>query len=249
MSTTTTHPPNTTETEAAQIAGAEKLSPEELMKRYGYVLTPEMLDWVGGVTHFLTKCVLNTWIWFNLKPQILGRENIPPYPSGPLVITANHSTLKDIPMVSSVMGFRPIAYIAKIELSRTLLGRWFFRCARVIPINRQKPDLSTFRSAKNVLADPKWSLGIFPEGTRNKDGSMGEAKKGAAHIAKSNKADILPIAIDWCAHHPKYVTVNIGKVIHSQAFETTEELHQHLSTTLMQLKQEAMVRHQQTCQS
>ena len=40
------------------------------------------------------------------------------------------------------------------------------------------------------------SIGIMPEGTRTKDGSVGPFKKGGFHMAIDAQADILPFTIN-----------------------------------------------------
>ena len=42
----------------------------------------------------------------------------------------------------------------------------------------------------------KLSFLIAPEGTRSKDGSLGEFKKGAFHLAKNTGASIVPVIIN-----------------------------------------------------
>ena len=45
------------------------------------------------------------------------------------------------------------------------------------------------------LKQTNWVLGIFPQGTRDKEGSLENINKGFASFAKTLKCDILPVAI------------------------------------------------------
>ena len=46
------------------------------------------------------------------------------------------------------------------------------------------------------IINNKLSFLIAPEGTRSKDGSLGEFKKGAFHLAKNTGASIVPVIIN-----------------------------------------------------
>jgi len=62
-------------------------------------------------------------------------------------------------------------------------------------------------------------MGIFPEGTRSKDGRLMRFKSGAALIAARTGASVLPVGIDRRAKAFRRVTVTVGDLI------TPEELH------------------------
>ena len=52
------------------------------------------------------------------------------------------------------------------------------------------------KNVEKEIIDNKTSFLIAPEGTRSKDGSLGEFKKGAFHLAKNTGASIIPIIIN-----------------------------------------------------
>ena len=55
----------------------------------------------------------------------------------------------------------------------------------VIPINREKPDISTIKNILKAIKDG-YALGIFPEGTRVKEPGFGKLKQ-VFHICYKRK--------------------------------------------------------------
>lgn len=75
-----------------------------------------------------------------------------------------------------------------------LLGRAFGACA--IYVDRHDPSAarSTLDDALAALP-PGWSVGLFPEGTRSRDGELQTFKKGAVHLALQLGLPIVPIGV------------------------------------------------------
>lgn len=157
-------------------------------------------------------------IFYNYK--IEGRKNLPPSKAkaGKYIYAANHVSIFDPPLVA-LAAFCPIAFMAKKELfedSEKL--SWLVKRLGAFAVDREKPEISTFKTVKEVLST-SWSLGIFPQGGTRPYGKL-EVKKGFVAIAKSAKADIMPIAIaDWNGYPKlrpftrKKVTVKFGTPI------------------------------------
>jgi 1-acyl-sn-glycerol-3-phosphate acyltransferase len=124
-----------------------------------------------------------------LKTQ--GLENIPA--EGPVIIACNHLSMWD-PVVVGCTLPRPVIFMAKQELFEVpVIGR-IFTWLGAIPVKRGKGDISAIRSSLAALKEGK-VLGIFPEGTRSKSGSIQEAMAGIALIMEKSKAPILPIKL------------------------------------------------------
>ena len=84
-------------------------------------------------------------------------------------------------------------------------------------MNREKLEVSTIKTAISIK-DTKWTLSLFPQGTRDKTGNIQKVNKGFASIAKATKSDILPVAITkqktkalW--PFSEKITVKIGEII------------------------------------
>ena len=103
--------------------------------------------------------------FFLLGIKIEGKENIPK--EGPLLVAGNHVSNWDPVIVTAVMT-RPLWYMGKAELFENPILRFFMIQLQVFPVERGKGDLQAIRTAMAHLQENK-ALGMFPEGTRNKN--------------------------------------------------------------------------------
>ena len=130
---------------------------------------------------------------FNVKLVIKGKEKLQ---NKNFIFAANHASLIDIPLLLVAVE-RYTVFIAKHELSKIPIFNSILKKAGFIFVDRKNND-SAVRSMNYLLEDIKKtprSVGIFPEGTRTKDGNLLQFKKGAAIFGINTKIPIVPIAI------------------------------------------------------
>lgn len=123
--------------------------------------------------------------------QIKGVENIPK--NGGVIIAANHISLWDPPVVGSALP-RKLHFMAKEELFSNQILRWIITKLGAFPVRRGTADRTAIRKAIAILQEGGM-LGLFPEGTRSKDGKLGQAESGLAMIAIRAGVPIVPAAI------------------------------------------------------
>ena len=122
---------------------------------------------------------------------------IPDPESGPYLYIINHESLFDHFVIGQFIKHYVTA-IAKFEQFKYPLWGNVARRYGVVPIDRSNVN-KAIRSLKIVeeeIIDNKISFLIAPEGTRSKDGSLGEFKKGAFHIAKNTGISVVPVIIN-----------------------------------------------------
>ena len=150
------------------------------------------------------KYLFRILFFFVFRIKITGRENIPK--SGGFVIVSNHKSNFD-PFMVAFITRRPVHFMAKSELFDTKFKNWLFTEAKTIKVSRGSNDIGAMKKSLSVLKKGE-ILGIFPEGTRVKDGSYeGKAKSGAVMLAHRSKVNILPVSID--ANYKLFSRVNI----------------------------------------
>ncbi|MEB3206694.1 MAG: lysophospholipid acyltransferase family protein [Vampirovibrionales bacterium] len=166
---------------------------------------------------------------------VSGQSNLPSRPCGHILV-ANHTSNWDPPLVSSAVWPHPVSYMAKAELFTNPLISWYFRKTGAFLVNRQKLETATIRSAKTVLSQPGWFLGMFPEGTRAKTDlpeGVQPFKRGVSFIARLTKADVVPIGI--VRRKPDPITgklkrpaawVQIGAPIITNGMDNEDEIQQ-----------------------
>lgn len=153
-------------------------------------------------------------ICYQLKVE--GRENLPK--GSKFIYAGNHVSMFDPLLVSYAVG-RPIVYMAKKELFQKGNNlEWWVKRLGAFAVDRQKPELSTFKTVKEVFKTQNWSLGIFPQGGIKDNKKIEDIHRGFAMIAKNAKADIVPVAISGFEGYTKQpfsqnVTIKIGKPI------------------------------------
>ncbi len=148
------------------------------------------------------------------KVKVEGRENIPK--DTQFIVCGNHLSNLDPFLVSFIMP-KPVAFMAKKELFEKKFTRWMLDWQGAFAVNRDKLEISTIKTAYEVK-NTNWILGLFPQGTRAKSGTIENVHKGFAGIAKATKCNILPIGIvgsenmTWCPFKGN-ITVKIGELI------------------------------------
>ena len=115
-------------------------------------------------------------------------------PDGPMVICATHSKLVDPILLMILLGIRRFPrFLSKKELFDIPLVGPFLRWIGMIPVDRGKADIASIRAALGILKD-KGIIGIFPEGTRVREGEQdAEAKNGAVMLASRTGVPLLPV--------------------------------------------------------
>jgi len=137
-------------------------------------------------------CWLPIRIMFPTK--VIGKKNLPKKEG--YVLTCNHYSNMD-PILLNICLFKKIRFLAKKELFESKFLAFFLKRFGAYPINREKPEISSVKFALNALKDKK-ILGIFPEGTRNKDlsdDSLQDLKNGAVIFAAKGNAKMVPVII------------------------------------------------------
>ncbi len=122
--------------------------------------------------------------------EVIGRENIPL--EGPVLIASNHVSLLDPPLVGTASS-RPVNFMAKEELFTFPLGP-IYKSLGAFPVKRGASDRHAIKTALGLLKN-NLVLGIFPEGTRSKDGTLGPAEPGALTFAYKTGAAVVPTAV------------------------------------------------------
>ncbi|MGM1058516.1 lysophospholipid acyltransferase family protein [Saccharothrix sp. Mg75] len=110
--------------------------------------------------------------------------------TGPVVIVANHSSMVDGPILLGAFP-RRVVFLIKQEMFKGVVGTGL-RAIGQLAVRRGEPDRTPLLAAQKVLRDGG-VVGVFPEGTRGA-GDVGEAQQGAAWLARSTGALVVPVA-------------------------------------------------------
>lgn len=143
-------------------------------------------------THF------RSWAMHTLKIcqvtlEVEGRELLKKDQS--YVYVSNHASLMDIPVVVAGLNDK-IRIIYKRELERIPFMGWLMARSPLIAINRAdaKDAMASIEEAVNAVKSGE-SVVVFAEGTRSKDGTLGDFKRGAFVLAARAGKPIVPVTI------------------------------------------------------
>jgi 1-acyl-sn-glycerol-3-phosphate acyltransferase len=133
------------------------------------------------------------------RPRVLGVENVPP--TGPVIIASNHLSFIDSVVIPLAVP-RRVRFLAKAEYfeGRGLRGRaraLFFRVIDAVPVERagsSRESLHALESALGVLREGH-AFGIYPEGTRSRDGRLYRGRTGVGWLALTSAAPVVPVAL------------------------------------------------------
>ena len=143
---------------------------------------------VYRISRSIVRLLLRTVFRFRLE----GAEHEPP--TGPLVIVSNHTSDLD-PLVVGAALRRRVHFMAKVELFRSPLVRWWVTACGAFPVRRGEADRQAWRTAREIL-ERGGALVMFPEGTRGASvRDLRPPEPGAALLALRTGATILPVAI------------------------------------------------------
>lgn len=131
-----------------------------------------------------------------LAAEYIDSHNIPE--TGAAIIAANHSSHLDGWLINASTALavrRQVTFLAAADLySSNTLFRLMCKAVDCIPIKRDESDKAALLKTIKLLRQERL-LGIFPEGGRSTDGTIGEGKPGVAVIALATGCSVIPAAI------------------------------------------------------
>ena len=152
----------------------------------------------GGYFYWVTKVVLTPVLAIAFRPRVEGVRHVPR--RGAAILACNHVSYLDWMFLPLVVRWRHISFLAKSEYftGTGLRGRWqrfFFTATGQVPIDRSGSDASSaaLRTAARLLREGKL-VGIFPEGSRSRDGRLNRGRTGLARIAAETGVPVVPCA-------------------------------------------------------
>jgi 1-acyl-sn-glycerol-3-phosphate acyltransferase len=147
--------------------------------------TVDLVYWTVG------KGILATITRGVVSLRSYGTERLPR--EGGCVIAINHAAFIDIPALGTVCP-RRIAFVAKTELFDHAGLAQLIRAHGAIAVRRGESDRDALRRMRETVREGG-VLGLFVEGTRQHDGTPGEAKPGAAMVAIQEGVPVVPVAV------------------------------------------------------
>jgi 1-acyl-sn-glycerol-3-phosphate acyltransferase len=146
------------------------------------------------VVHTVLPPVLKA-IW---RPRVTGLDHIPA--KGGVIIASNHLSFVDSVVIPSVVA-RKVVFLAKSDYfnGRGVKGtaqRWWFEGIGMLPVDRDNTQsaIDSLDTALEVLGRGE-AFGIYPEGSRSRDGRIYRGRTGVAHLALTAGVPVVPVGL------------------------------------------------------
>ncbi len=175
-----------------------------------------------GVMHAVVPPLART-IW---RPVVEGLDNVPR--TGPVIVASNHLSFADS-LVIPIVAPRKVVFLAKADYFtgtgiRGAASRAWFGGLGMIPVDRDdtRAAIASLDTALAVLGRGE-AFGIYPEGTRSRDGRLYRGRTGVGHLALTSGAPVVPVGLHGTQHLqpvgsrlPRLakVTVRFGEPLH-----------------------------------
>ena len=146
-----------------------------------------------GQLYTVAKRVLTPLFRFGWRVQVNGLENVPT--DGPAILCPNHTSVIDSFMMPLVLP-RRITFVGKAEYMDDWKTKFIFPAMGMIPIDRSGGNAAdrALNAAARVLERGEL-FGIYPEGTRSRDGVLHKGHTGPARLALRTGAPIVPVGM------------------------------------------------------
>ena len=143
---------------------------------------------------------LSKAVW---RPTVEGTGNVPSH--GPVIVASNHLSFADS-MVIPIVAPRQVVFLAKEDyftgtgIKGAAIRAWF-QGLGMIPVDRDdtRAALASLDIALDVLGKGQ-AFGIYPEGTRSRDGRIYRGRTGVAHLALTSGAPVVPVGVIGTQH-------------------------------------------------
>jgi 1-acyl-sn-glycerol-3-phosphate acyltransferase len=190
----------------------------------------------------LTRAVSRCYLPFKFQVQVEGLANLPE--KGPAFLIPKHQQWWDVPLLGHVVP-RPLYFLAKQELFRSSLGRYFISRLGGISVDRESPvkSLASFRALVSLLRQEAF-LVLFPEGTYY-PGAMGPGKWRLVQLILrlQNKQALrsvpfIPVGIGyerWSGSSRTKVIVRLGEPLQEPDPCRAEDFTSHLLAKIRDL--------------
>ncbi|MEE1618089.1 lysophospholipid acyltransferase family protein [Brachybacterium sp. J144] len=153
---------------------------------------------MSNAFYFGARGLVRPFVRLVWNPRVTGLENVPR--TGGFLIASNHLANVDSFLVPVVMP-RKVRFVAKESLwtQKGPLGailRFFFTQVEAVPVDREAlaSGKGAMQAALSILQDGN-GFGIYPEGTRSKDGLLHPGKQGAAWLALESGCPVIPVGV------------------------------------------------------
>jgi 1-acyl-sn-glycerol-3-phosphate acyltransferase len=146
-----------------------------------------------GQLYTAARAVLDPLFSFLWRIEVEGGEHVPD--DGGAILAPNHLSVLDHFVLATALP-RRITFVGKAEYMDDWKTKYIFPALGMIPIDRGGGSAANraLTAAARVLEDGEL-FGIYPEGTRSRDGKLHKGHTGVARLAMRTGCPIIPVGL------------------------------------------------------
>lgn len=159
---------------------------------------PEHVEEQRVVTHDAIRKAFAIAVRLSCRPRVVGIENTPK--EGGFIVASNHLSFLDSVLIQALFP-RPVSFFAKAEYFtepgvRGRLKKTFFESVGSVPVERHRKSASVEALHQlGRIASAGDGVGIYPEGTRSRDGRLYRGKNGVGWLAVATGLPVVPMGL------------------------------------------------------
>lgn len=153
---------------------------------------------MAGVLYEVVHSVLPPLARAVWRPTVEGLDHVPS--SGPVILASNHLSFVDSVVIPCIVP-RKVVFLAKSDYFtgsgiKGAAQRMWFEGIGMLPIDREdnRAAMASLDTALEVLRRGD-AFGIYPEGTRSRDGRIYRGRTGVGHLALTAGCPVVPVGL------------------------------------------------------
>ncbi len=153
---------------------------------------------MGGMLYEVVHSVVPPVVKVLWRPTVHGLEHVPA--SGPVILASNHLSFVDSVLIPIVVP-RKVVFLAKSDYFdgpgvKGALSKAWFEGLGMLPVDRDdtRAAIASLDTALAVLGRGE-AFGIYPEGTRSRDGRIYRGRTGVGHLALTAGCPVVPVGL------------------------------------------------------
>lgn len=149
------------------------------------------------IVSILSRVLVGWWVRGKLIAEIRGEENF--LRDRNYIFAQNHLSHLDWLVDGYVCTPRRFTFIAQVDKMTGMMKFWrdlLYWYAQTIPVDRNDRESKKQAIVKAIgMLKQGYTLIVYPEGTRSRDGQLHEFKPGVAKLHLESGVPILPVAV------------------------------------------------------
>jgi 1-acyl-sn-glycerol-3-phosphate acyltransferase len=139
---------------------------------------------------WITRLIVRAYFKLYHHYEALGQEHLPPQP--PVFVLTNHVSNLDVPAFVLADPYTASSPVVKESLLRTPVIKQVLKSWGAIPVARDGNDTTALRQILTALKEGRL-VAVASEGTRNRDGKLGETNRVLARLAIQASSQGIPL--------------------------------------------------------